>query len=300
MPEWPPLPYREWEPTKQTLHRYCQMVGKVRMALVPPRNHWWHVTLYVGARGLTTGPMPAGDRDAEIEFDLVDHRLRVLTSDGREAGFALRDRLPCSAFYADLFAALAEVGVEAAIDPRPFDLGDSPPFPEDDEHEHYDAEAVERYWTALRLTQQVLDELRPGFAGKASPVHLFWHSFDLAHARFSGRPAPVAPGADPVTREAYSHEVIAFGFWPGDDRTTPYPAFYSYTAPEPDGLREHPLVPEEAQWRESGGGSLALLPYAVVRDAPDGRRTLLDFFASAYAAGASAASWDAALTRAPA
>src|SRR3712207_4928321 len=148
MPDWPPLPYREWEPTKQTLHRYCQMVGKVRMALVPPRNHWWHVTLHVGTRGLTTGPMPAGDRDAEIVLDLVDHRLRVLVSDGREAGFALRDRLPCATFYTDLFAALEEVGVAASIVPRPFDLGDSPAFPDDLEHDRYDADAVERYWLA--------------------------------------------------------------------------------------------------------------------------------------------------------
>ena len=224
---WPPLPYEDWLPTKQTVHRYTQMVGKVRMALVPFRNHWWHVTLYVTARGLSTGPMPAGDREAEIAFDLVDHRLVVTTSDGGHRALDLTRRPACADVYADLFAALD-------------DLGDSPPFDEDREHRDYDPDAVHRWWRVLAMTQRVLDRFRGRFAGKASPVHLFWHGFDLAHARYSGRPAPVPEGADPVGAEAYSHEVVAFGFWPGDDRLTPYPAFYSYTSPEPDGLRDHP------------------------------------------------------------
>jgi hypothetical protein len=238
--DWPALPYADWEPTKQTLHRYVQIVGKVRMALVPPLNHWWHATLFVSARGLRTGAMPAGDRTAEIELDFVGHRLEVRTSDGRTAGFFLRERPACAHFYADLFATLDAVGVSAPIDPRPFDLGDSPPFPDDTEHESYDADAVERFWTILRLTDTAFATFRARFVGKASPAHLFWHSFDLAHARYSGRRAPAIPGADRVTAEAYSHEVIAFGWWPGDDRRTPYPAFYSYTAPEPPGLRDRP------------------------------------------------------------
>jgi len=291
---WPELPYREWEPTKQTLHRYCQMVGKVRMALAPFRNHWWHVTLHVSARGLTTGPMPSGDLTAEIELDFVDHRLEVRTSAGGRAGFPLRDRLSCAAFYADLFAALAAVGVRADIRPEPFDLGDGPPFAEDTLHDRYDAHAVERFWRILRITDAVLGRFASGFAGKASPIHLFWHSFDLAHARFSGRRAPELPGADPVTAEAYSHEVIAFGWWPGDDRRTPFPAFYSYTSPEPAGLRERPLQPGAAAWQDTGNGSLALLPYDDVRAAPDPAAALLSFFESAYRAGAEAAGWDAA------
>ena len=212
------------------------------MALMPFRNHWWHVTLYVSARGLTTGPMPlAGGRTAEIEFDLVDHELRVRASDGRSASFPLRDRLACAHFYRDLFGALGEVGVDVEIHPEPYDLGDSPAFPHDTDHDSYDAHAVERWWAILRSTHGALAAFASRFNGKASPTQLFWHGFDLAHARYSGRRAPAVEGADPVTKEAYSHEVIAFGWWPGDDRRVAYPAFYSYTAPEPNGLAEQPL-----------------------------------------------------------
>jgi Family of unknown function (DUF5996) len=295
---WPALPYADWEPTKQTLHRYAQIIGKVRMSLVPPLNHWWHVTLYVSVRGLTTGAMPYGDRTVEIELDFVEHRLAVRASDGRTAGFPLRERPACAHFYEDLFRALADVGVTARINPRPFDLGDSPSFPDDTEHDSYDAEAVERFWQILRLTDDALATFRSRFAGKASPSHLFWHGFDLAHARFSGRRAPAIPDADPITREAYSHEVIAFGWWPGDDRRTPYPAFYSYTAPEPAGLRERPLAPAAAEWQDTGNGSLAVLPYDAVREAADPAADLLLFFERAYRAGAEAAGWDvAALAR---
>jgi hypothetical protein len=289
---WPALPYEEWRPTQQTLHRFAQMVGKVRMTLVPFRNHWWHVTLAVSAHGLTTGPMPYGDLTAEIEIDVVDHRLRVRTSEGRTAGFALRDRLPCARFYADLSAALRDVGVAVHVPTTPFDLGDSPEFPDDTDHDSYDADAVERFWRVLRSTDHVLGRFASRFNGKASPVQLFWHGFDLAHARYSGRRAPALDGADAVTAEAYSHEVIAFGWWPGDDRLTPYPAFYSYAAPEPAGLREQPLEPAAAEWQEAGNGSLAILPYDAVRTAPDPAAALLDFYESAYQAGAAAAGWD--------
>jgi uncharacterized protein DUF5996 len=289
---WPPLPYEPWTPTKQTVHRYTQMVGKLRMRLMPFRNHWWHVTLLPSAHGLTTGPMPYGEETVEVEFDFVDHRLHIRTSSGRTAGFALRDRLSCASFYEDLFAGLRGVGVEATIRPEPFDLGDSPAFPQDTVNDSYDAEAVERWWRILRLTDQVLARFASRFNGKTSPTQLFWHSFDLAHARYSGRPAPALEGADPVTAEAYSHEVVAFGWWPGDDRRTLYPAFYSYTAPEPGGLADQPLSPPGAGWQDTGTGSLAVLPYDEVRAAPDPAATLLDFFQSAYLAGARAAGWD--------
>ncbi|MEA2332243.1 MAG: hypothetical protein QOH58_2381 [Thermoleophilaceae bacterium] len=292
---WPALPYEDWEPTKQTLHRYAQIVGKVRMALVPFRNHWWHVTLYVSARGLTTGPMPWGDTTAEIEFDFISHRLRVRTSDGREESFALREEPACARFYTGLFAALSELGIDVAIHSQPFDLGDSPAFPEDTVNDSYDADAVVRWWTILRLTQHVLARFASPFTGKASPIHLFWHGFDLAHARYSGRRAPASEGADPVTAEAYSHEVIAFGWWPGDDRRTPYPAFYSYTAPEPEGLGAQPLRPAAAEWEDTGNGSLAILPYDAVREASDPATAVLDFYESAYDAGASGLGWDAEL-----
>jgi Family of unknown function (DUF5996) len=289
---WPELPYPDWEPTKQTLHRYAQIVGKVRMALVPFRNHWWHVTLYVSARGLTTGPLPCGELTGEVEFDFISHRLRVRTSRGREASFALRQGLTCAQFYGDLFAALSELGIDVAIHPRPFGLGDSPAFPNDTINDSYDADAVARWWTILRLTDQVLGRFASGFSGKASPTQLFWHGFDLAHSRYSGRRAPAIEGADRVTAEAYSHEVIAFGWWPGDDRRTPYPAFYSYTAPEPGGLRDQALRPTAAHWQDTGSGSLAMLPYDVVRAATDPAATLLGFYESAYHAGATTAGWD--------
>jgi hypothetical protein len=293
---WPELPYVDWLATKETVHRYVQIVGKLRMSLVPFRNHWWHVTLYPSVTGLTTGPMPYGGVAVEVEFDFVEHRLNARTSEGLVAGFALRDGLSIAAFYEQLFLSLREVGVEPTIRAEPFDLGDSPPFPDDTAHHSYDADAVERWWRVLRLTDQVLMRFGSRFNGKASPSHLFWHSFDLAHARFSGRRAPPIDGADRVTAEAYSHEVIAFGWWPGDERRTPYPAFYSYTAPEPDGLRNRLLEPAQAQWQDTGNGSLAILPYDAVRTAADPAATLLRFYQSAYEAGTAAAGWDSDLT----
>ncbi len=290
---WPALPYEEWEPTKQTLHRYAQIVGKIRMALAPFRNHWWHVTLLLATRGLTTGPMPVGERDVEIAFDLLDHRVRITSSDGQERRVELGRRPACADFYAELIGALRDLGVEVEILARPYDL-DGPAFPDDRVNDSYDPDAVTRFWRILAATEHVLGRFASGFNGKASPIQLFWHSFDLAHSRYSGRPAPVAPDADRVTAEAYSHEVVAFGFWPGDDRRTPYPAFYSYTAPEPDGLRDEPLGPAAAEWQDTGTGSLAVPPYDAVRASADPDRMLLDFYESAYRAGARRAGWDTA------
>lgn len=224
---------------------------------------------------------------------LLDHRLRIVSSDGRERVVELARQPACADFYAELMGALRELGVEVEILARPYDL-DGPPFPDDRVNDSYDPDAVTRFWRILAATEHVLGRFASGFTGKASPVQLFWHSFDLAHARYSGRPAPVAPGADRVTAEAYSHEVIAFGFWPGDDRRTPYPAFYSYAAPEPDGLRDEPLAPDGAEWQGTGSGSLAVLPYDAVRTSPDPQRALLDFYESAYRAGARRAGWDVA------
>lgn len=289
---WPALPYAPWEPTKQTLHRYTQIVGKIRMSLVPFRNHWWHATLLPSVRGLTTGPMPVGERDLELEFDFLAHRLSIVMSDGAQRTLELGARPACAEFYADLFAAFGELGIDVDIRPVPYDLGGSPPFPEDFANKSYDAEAVTRFWRALVVSRRAMAEFASRFNGKASPVQLFWHSFDLAYARYSGRPAPVPDGTDPVTAEAYSHEVSAVGFWPGDDRRTPYPAFYSYIAPEPAGLRDEPLAPGGAEWQDMGSGSLAVLPYDAVRAAADPHGALLDFFQSAYDAGARRAGWD--------
>ncbi len=202
---WPELHYADWEPTKQTLHRYAQMMGKVRTALVPFRNHWWHVTLYVTTDGLTTGPLALPDgRTAELRLDLRNHAVKIADSQGASKAFTLRDPMPCADFHDQLLAALAALGIVADVDMRPYDLT-GPAFDEDYEHDAYDADAVGRYAQVLRSSATVLEEFAGRFNGKQSPVHLFWHSFDLAHARFSGRRAPVREGTGRVEAEAYSH-----------------------------------------------------------------------------------------------
>ncbi len=292
--ELPELPLAEWEETKDTLHLWVQIVGKVRLASTAPRNHWWNATLYVDVRGLTTRPMHAASGVTfEIAFDFVDHRLVVATNGGAREWFDLGDGLSVAEFDARLHAILARLGVDVAIRELPYGVPMSTPFPSDREHAAYDADAVERFWRILDWTDGVLEEFAGWFAGKTSPVHLFWHSLDLAFARFGGKRAPPLPNASPVNQEAYSHELIPFGFWAGD-RTLGEPAFYSYTSPEPAGLRERPLQPAEASWTEVGSSSLAVLPYEVVRTAADPRGTLLAFLESAYRAGAEASGWDVA------
>lgn len=286
---WPPLPLAPWQPTKETLHRYCQMVGKVRLALHPFKVHWWHVTLRLDTTGLTTGPVPLGDgRLAEVRLDLVEHYCEVRDSAGEQVRFPLRPALACADFHDQLFGALRAIGIGVDIDPRPYDL-DGPAFPLDRVHDSYDAEAVHRYWRVIASSAVALEEFAGWFNGKQSPVHLFWHSFDLAHARFSGRRAPVREDAGLVETEAYSHEVIAFGFWPGDD-AVPYPAFYSYTAPAPAGLVDQPLAHDAAAWDTTKG--TAVLAYDAVRASPDPPATLRAFWQSAYLAGARTAGWD--------
>lgn len=289
---WPPLPLDAWRPTKETLHRWCQIVGKVRMSLMPHRNHWWNVTLTVGTRGVTTGPMPCRFGFAEIEFDLVAHRLVVRTSEGATREFALHDGLSVAAFHTRLFAALDDVGVHCTILPTPFDLGDSPAFADDEENRSYDADAVARWWAVLRSSQVVFTEFAGAFTGKTSPVQLFWHSFDLAVTRFDGGRADLPEGVDRVTAEAYSHRVVSFGFWAGDAKI-PAPAFYSYTAPEPPGLTDGALAPSAAAWQTGPTGSMALLMYDDVRAEADPAAAVRAFLDSAYAAGAAAAGWDA-------
>jgi hypothetical protein len=287
----PDIPYAPWRATKDTLHLWLQVVGKVKLALTSPRNHWWNVPLYVDARGLTTRRIPHAGGSLRIDLDLIEHALRVETSDGGREGFLLRDGLSVAGFHDALMAALGRVGLRVEIDERPFGVPMTTPFPRDAEHASYDPDAVWRFWRALDRVDGVFEEFAGWSSAKTSPVHLFWHSFDLAVTRFSGRPAPPVPEADPVTREAYSHEAISFGFWAGDERV-PMPAFYSYTAPEPAGLTRQPLRPAEAAWNATPTGSMALLPYDAVRRAPNPRRALLDFLQSAYDAGARTAGWD--------
>jgi hypothetical protein len=288
----PPLPYPDWEPAKETLHLWAQIVGKVKLASSPPKNHWWHVPLYLDVHGLTTRLLHSRNGDGfEIRFDFVGHRLVVETA-RKEQSFPLVDGLSVAAFDEHLHAALRRLGVDVPIVEKPFGVPMTTPFPEDREHASYDPDAVERFWQVLDWSAAVLEEFAGWFCGKQSPVHLFWHSFDLALTRFSGRGAPAIPDADPVTQEAYGAEVVSFGFWAGDVNVRE-PTYYSYTAPDPADLRDRPLAPAgQARWTEQGTGSLAILPYEAVRTAADPKATLLEFLESAYEAGADAAGWN--------
>jgi Family of unknown function (DUF5996) len=291
----PPMPLDGWRETRETLHRFLQIVGKVRMAASPRRNHWWHVPLYVTARGLTTSPMRAGGRIFDIDMDLVDGRLEVRAATGESRAFALPG-LSVAAFHERLTGALASLGLDVAIRrSRPFDLGDDTPFADDDQHDAWDAHQVRRYAWILTQVDALLKEFAGRFDGKTSPVHHFWHTMDIAVTRFSGRRADLPDGVDPVTREAYSHEVVSFGFWFGDD-ATPAPAFYSYTAPEPAGLADEPLRPEQARWQEGRGSHLAILVYDDARSTPAPGETVLDFWESAWEAGTRRAGWPGGLS----
>src|SRR5262245_40302509 len=286
----PELDLADWRPTKDTLHLYCQILGKIRLATTRPRNHWWNAPLYVDVRGLTTRRLHQGETEFEIALDFVDDALVVQRGDGREESFSLAGGVPVSSFDASLHEALRSLGVDVAIQEKPFGVPMTTPFREDTEHTSWDHGAVLRFGQILDWSDTVFEEFSGWFNGKTSPVHFFWHGFDLAVTRFSGRPSGNS-SADPVTREAYSHEVISFGFWPGDDSTISDAAFYSYTAPEPEGLREQPLA--VGSWVPTGAASsLAILPYEEVRTSEDPRRMVLAFCESAYEAGARLADWD--------
>jgi Family of unknown function (DUF5996) len=291
--ELPELPLSKWEATKDTLHLWLQIVGKVRLGSTAPRNHWWHVPLYLDVRGLTTRRMHAGDGVTfEIVFDFIDHRLVAATNRGTVESFDLFDGLSVAEFDARLHVALTRLGVDVAIHELPYGVPMTTPFPHDRDHAAYDRGAVGRFWRILDWTDGVFEEFAGWFGGKTSPVHVFWHGLDLAVTFFNGKRAPPMPKADRVTREAYSHEVISFGFWAGDPKVRE-PAYYSYTAPEPASLAEQLLRPEAASWQQPFGSShLALLPYDEVRTSPDPRETLLEFLESAYKAGAATAGWD--------
>jgi hypothetical protein len=290
----PPLPLDSWRPTKDTLHLFAQILGKVRMACAPPRNHWWHVTLRVSPRGITTRMIPHPTQPFEIELDLVGHGVEVRTADGDHDRLPLRDGLSVAAFYGWLMPRLRAFGIEPQILARPYDVAfASGPFAEDVRHAAYDPAAASRFASILRWTCSVFEEFAGRFTGKTSPVQFFWHAFDLAVTRFSGRRAPELPDADPVERQAYSHEVASFGFWPGDDQV-PAPACYAYAAPVPEGLRGEPLQPAAAKWNPEGG--MALLMYDEVRKAADPRAALLAFCDSVYTAAAKRGRWPDAAT----
>jgi hypothetical protein len=295
---WPPLPLAQWEDTYATLHMWTQIVGKTRLALAPMVNHWWQVALYVSARGLATSPMPCGARTFEAEFDFLDHLLRLRTSDGRTATLALRPRSVAD-FHQEYQGLLASLGLEARIRPVPVEVARAVPFAEDREHASYDGDAAQRCFGALLQADRVLKEFRGRFLGKCSPVNFFWGSFDLACTRFSGRSAPAHPGGAPncpdyVMREAYSHECISAGWWPGGGAMRE-PAFYAYAYPEPAELPRAAILPARAYYHPELREFI--LPYESVRTAAKPDEALLSFLQSTYQAAADLAGWDPALQR---
>ncbi|HZL31717.1 MAG TPA: DUF5996 family protein [Pseudolabrys sp.] len=293
-PRWPELPYGAWKDTAATLQLWTQIVGKIRLAKTPWLNHSWHVTLYVNARGLTTGPIPYEGRSFQIDFDFIDHVLWLRTSGGHYRQIMLRP-VRVNEFYSEVMIALRELGLAVAINTMPCELAECIPFEKDAIHRSYDADSVNRFWRVLLAANDVMSRFRTGFLGKSSPVHFFWGSFDLAVTRFSGRKAPQHPGGIPhlpnsMAREAYSHEVSSAGFWPGGGGAVDYPAFYSYAYPAPEGFAEAKVKPAQAFFSKILGEFL--LPYDAVRTAADPDVTLMEFLVSTYEAAANLAKWD--------
>jgi uncharacterized protein DUF5996 len=284
----PALPLDPWKDTLATLHMWTQVVGKVRLKLCPLVNHYWNVTSYVTARGMTTLAMPYENGAVEIHFDFIQHEVVIETSAGGRVTLPLTAQ-SVAEFYRNLTAALRELGVGVKIWTTPCEVPDPIPFERDTIHAAYDRDAVNKFWRILVWVDRVLHEFRSSFVGKVSPVHFFWGSFDLAVTRFSGRKAPERPGADPITREAYSHEVSSAGFWPGGGDIKG-PAFYSYAAPEPAGFAEQPVRPEAAFYHAQMKEFLLL--YDDVRTAPDPKAALMEFLQSTYEAAANCAKWD--------
>ena len=292
---WPALPVADWKDTLATLHMWTQIVGKVRLVLSPYLNHWWEVPLYVSARGLTTSPIPYDRGIFEIEFDFIEHALRIETSRGETEIFDLAPRTVAD-FYSELMETLHSLKIPVKIWPMPVEIPNPIRFDRDTTHASYDPEYANRFWRILVSADTILKEFRGRFIGKSSPVHFFWGSFDLAVTRFSGRRAPERPGADHLTKEAYSHEVSSVGWWPGGGDITS-PAFYSYAAPEPPGFKQAPARPAKAFY--STQLNEFLFNYDDLRAAPDPKAALLDFCQSTYEAAATLGNWDRASLEAP-
>jgi hypothetical protein len=288
---WPELKFSEWHDTLATLHMWTQIVGKIRLKQTPLVNHWWNAPLYVTARGLTTSAMPYEDRIFEIEFDFIDHQLLIECSDGSTTTLPLRPQSVAN-FYAELMSALHSLGMDIKIWTMPVEIPNPIRFTDDHEHKSYDSEYANRFWRALVKMDDVFKEFRARFIGKVSPVHFWWGSFDHAVTRFSGKPAPERPGADLITREAYSHEVISHGWWPGSKDMEA--AFYSYTAPEPAGLADvvnHGKILPAQTFYNSEMKEFFLM-YDDVRKSDSPEKTLMDFCQTTYEAGANLAGWD--------
>ena len=289
---WPELPYAAWRDTRHTLHRYLQVVGKLRLALSPMEPEWAQVPLYVTARGLNTSPLPHPNGTFDVDIDLIDHIVSVRTAGGRIERLTLAPRT-VAAFYAELMQALDRAGVPVEISTRAVEVPDPIPYPEDIVHQSYEPEWANRFWRILVSVEAVMKEHRARFWGKASPVHFFWGTCDLAYTRFSGRRLVPPPGAGIIERVGADAEQASAGFWPGDD-ATPEPMFFAYTLPKPPGIEGAALQPAAAHWDARMGEFL--LPYEAVRTAPDPRRALLDFLETTYRAGAERAGWAAELT----
>ena len=287
----PALPLSEWTKTKETLHRYLQIVGKLRLSLMPQNNHWWHITLYVTNNGVATGPIPNKDFTFEVAFDFIDHKLIVSTSKGERHSFQLKDGLSVADFYKKLATILDELNVEFDILAKPFDLSDTIPFDECNMHHSYDKDAVHKAWKIMVQVDMVFKKFSGKSYSKTCPVHIYWHHLDLVVTRFSGEEAPDMGDVSQVEKEAYSHEVISFGFWFGDD-TIKEPAFYSYTYPSPEGIDKEPLQPKSAKWQDSNGSPMALLLYKDIRTSDNPKQEIMDFLESSYQAGAKLAGWD--------
>jgi len=290
---WPELSYATWKDTSDTLHLWTQVIGKVRLKLTPWLNHSWQVALYVTARGLTTSPIPWHGGNFQIDFDFIDHVVWVRTSDGRFRQIMLKP-MSVAEFYEDVMIALRELGIDVRIDTMPCEIAECVPFEQDMLHAAYDADCANRFWHVLSATGEVFAHFRTGFLGKASPVHFFWGSFDLAVTRFSGRRAPLHPGGvprlpDTVVQEAYSHEVSSAGFWPGGGLID-YAAFYSYAYPAPDGFAAAAVTPRNAFFNKELGEFL--LPYDAIRTTRDPDAALMDFLKSTYDVAANLAKWD--------
>ncbi len=291
---WPSLVWDEWAETANTLHMWTQIVGKTRLALTPLQNHWWNVPLYVTAHGLGTSAMPYNDDVLDIEFDFVAHQLHFRLGSGQGLSVPLRAQSVAD-FYKEYLGCLASLGVQVKIDPMPCELANPIRFDLDTEHQSYNAEYVQRFWRVLVNAEKVFREWGTGFLGKVSPVHFFWGSFDFAVTRFSGRPAPPRAGADGIQREAYSHEVISAGFWPGNGGYGAA-AFYCYAAPVPEGLAEAKVRPSAAEWDKALGEFI--FKYDALRAEASPEKALMEFLESGYGAAADAAKWDrAALER---
>jgi len=286
----PPLPLDEWEASNHTLHLFFQIVGKVKLALNPPRNHWWHIPLYVSSRGITSGIIPYGAWSFSMDFDFVDEVLNIATSKGQVLSTNLNG-LSVADFYRSVCSHLEELGIDVHMKAVPYDMPDisTQSFDHDVTHNSFNGEYVRRYWSILVQINGVFQEFQGRFLGKCTPVHLFWHHMDLTLTLFSGKKGPDRPDAGLVEREAYSHEVISFGFWAGDNNVRE-PAFYAYAYPSPEGLLEKPIKPAEAFWNRDAG--MALLMYNAVRELSSPRDALLAFLESVYQAAAQEAGWN--------